>query len=268
VHYREPRLFGLPVGLQGSIDSDIDETAYERRRFSLRLVQQEGRRFELSAGWFLASVREGPLVEDVEAEDKRSSYDENGFDIGLSIDRTDRVVNPTRGPKAILALEVSSLKCDACEEPDSQPDRTLWSALAGGSYVFGISGRTVGFLGARLHIVDSDGGGVPASHLIRVGGVNTLRGYPEEWFVTTEVVIVTAELRYVVGTSSRVYVFVDAGTLTDETHEIGDLGTALVGYGVGLTTGSRIGVFRLEVATALDEPLSEAKLHLKLTQRF
>jgi outer membrane protein assembly factor BamA len=98
--------------------------------------------------------------------------------------------------------------------------------------------------------------------------VNTLRGYPEEWFVTKEVAIVTAELRYVVGPRSRVYLFLDAGTLTDESHEITDLGTFLAGYGVGLTTGSRIGVFRVEVATARGEPLSEAKLHLKLTQRF
>jgi translocation and assembly module TamA len=268
VHYREPRIVGLPVALEGAIDSDIDETAYERRRLSLRVVQQEGRHFELSAGWFLASVREGPLVEGVADEDTRSTYDENGFDLGLAIDRTDRVINPTRGATALLALELSSLRCDACEEPGSQPDRRLWSVLVGGSYAFGISGRAVGFLGARLHVVNSDKGEVPPSHLIRVGGVNTLRGYPEEWFVTKEVAIVTAELRYVVGPRSRVYLFLDAGTLTDESHEITDLGTFLAGYGVGLTTGSRIGVFRVEVATARGEPLSEAKLHLKLTQRF
>jgi|GEM_PF-2382146 len=268
VHYREPRIFGLPIGLEGAIDSDIDEAAYERRRLSLRLVQQDGRRFEVSAGWFIASVREGPLVGDTAGDQVRSTYDESGFDIGLNVDATDRAINPTRGPRAVLALEFSSLACDACDDAAGASDRTLWSALVVGSHIFGISGNTVGFLGGRLNVVNADGGDVPPSHLIRVGGVNTLRGYPEEWFATDEVAILTAELRYIVGPRSRLYAFVDAGTLTDEAHDITDLGTLLAGYGFGLTTGSRIGVFRVEVATARDEPLSEAKLHIKLTQRF
>jgi outer membrane protein assembly factor BamA len=126
----------------------------------------------------------------------------------------------------------------------------------------------VGYLGARFNVSKAKGGDLPASHFIRVGGVNSLRGYPEEWFATGEVAIFTAELRYIVGPYSRLYLFVDACTLTDEAHDLTDLGTLLAGYGFGLTTGSRIGVFSVEVATARDEPLSEAKLHLKLTQRF
>lgn len=264
VHYREPRIFTLPIGLEGSIDSDIDEAAYERRKFSLRLVQQDGRRFELSAGWFLASVREGPLVEDIPGDGERSSYDENGFDVGFAFDGTDRVVNPTRGARADLRLEFSSLKCDDCDVPD----RTIWTGLLGGSYVFGIAGNTVGFAAARFQSVNAENGPVPPSHLIRVGGVNSLRGYPEEWFVTEEVFVATAELRYIVGRRSRLYLFIDAGTLTDLQHDLTDLGSLLAGYGFGLTTGSRIGVFRVEIATARGEPLSEAKLHLALTQRF
>jgi len=264
VHYREPRIFTLPVGLQASIDSDIDEAAYERRRLSLRLVQQDGRRFEISAGWFLASVREGPLVDDAPEEEARSSYNENGFDIGLLFDGTDRVINPRTGFTGDLGLEFSSLECKDCVAPD----RSIRSGMLGGSYLFGIAGNTVGFLAARFQGVSAKNGPVPPSHLIRVGGVESLRGYPEEWFVTDEVLVVTAELRYIVGTRSRLYLFVDAGTLQDLRHDFGDPGSALVGYGFGLTSGSRIGVFRVEIATARSEPIGEAKLHLKLTQRF
>jgi len=268
VRYREPRLFGLPVGLEGSIDSDIDEKAYERRRLSLRLVQQEGRTFEFSAGWFMARVREGPLVEDVDGGDVRNSYDEKGFDIGFALDRTDRVVNPTRGPQAALGFELSSLDCRDCGDPGGRSDRSVWSALLGGSWLIGLAGRTVGYLGARFEAVGTDKGEVPPSHLIRVGGVNSLRGYPEEWFATDEVLVATAELRYIAGRRSRLYLFIDAAALDDAGHRLGDLGSLLAGYGVGLTSGSRVGVFRVEVAAARGEPLSEAKLHLKLTQRF
>ena len=264
VHYREPRIFTLPIGLEGSIDSEIDEAQYERRKFSLRLVQQDGRRFELSAGWFLAKVREGPLVEDAGEGDIRNSYDENGFDIGLAYDGTDRVINPTRGLSGGLALEFSSLTCDGCDDPD----RTIWSAAASGSYLFGISRNAVGFAEARFQAVDSNNGPVPPSHLIRVGGVENLRGYPEEWFVTDQVLVMTAELRYIVGPHSRLYLFADVATLEDLTTGPGQIDDPLAGYGFGLTTGSRIGIFRVEVATARGEPLGDAKLHIKLTQRF
>jgi translocation and assembly module TamA len=263
LRYREPRLFSLPVGLEGGIDSDLDETSYERKRISLRLVQQDGRRMEISGGWFLASVREGPLV-DTDETHERNSYTENGVDLGLAYDGTDRVVNPTRGPRLDLGLEASSLKCKDCDAPD----RSIWSGLFGGSYIFGIAGNTVGFLGARMRVVSADPGPVPSSHLIRVGGVNNLRGYPEEWFLTDRVLVLTAEIRYIVGPLSRLYVFLDAGTLDDMVHDFGDTGSLLAGYGFGLTTGSRVGVFQVEVATARGEPVSEAKLHLKLSQRF
>jgi outer membrane protein assembly factor BamA len=264
LRYREPRIFMLPVALEGAIDSDIDETSYERRRFSLRLAQQDGRRFEISAGWFMAKVREGPLVVEDEEGGTRNSYDENGFDLGLAYDGTDRIINPTRGLAGTLGLEFSTLKCDGCEEPD----RNIWSGLAGGSFLFGIAGNTVGFLAASFRGVSAGEGSVPASHLIRVGGVQSLRGYPEEWFVTDQVLVATAEVRYIVGPRSRLFLFLDLGTIRELEGVEGEVDSPLAGYGFGLTTGSRIGVVRVEVATARGEPLGEAKLHLRLTQRF
>ena len=264
LYYREPRIFALPLGIQGSVDADIDEDAYERRKFSLRLVQQGGRGLEARAGWFLATVREGPLIDDGASLDPQSSYKENGFDLGLAYDGTDRIGNPSRGATADLGLEVSALKCEDCLEPD----RTIWSGLAGGSHLFGLRGNAVGFLAVRFRGVTAVNGVVPPSHLIRVGGMNSLRGYPEEWFITEKVLTATAELRYLAGRHSRLYLFVDVGTLEDEAHDFGDAGSLLAGYGFGLTTGSLIGVFRIEAASARGEPLSEAKLHLGLIQRF
>ena len=264
VSYREPRIFTLPVGLEGAIDSDIDELAYERRRFSLRLVQQDGRRQELSVGWFLATTREGPLLGDETGEDVRNSYRENGLDVGLMYDGTDRVINPTRGFRGDLRLEFSSFKCDGCDTPD----RTLWAGFAGGSYLFGITGNTVAYAGARFYGVSAQNGDVPPSRRIRIGGVNSLRGYPEEWFVTEGAYLGTAELRYIAGARSRIYLFVDAALLEGSWAESEGVDFPLLGYGLGLTTGSRIGIFRVEVAAARGEPLGDAKLHLVLTQRF
>jgi outer membrane protein assembly factor BamA len=264
VRYREPRILTLPLGLEGSIDSDVDETAYERRKFELRLVEQDGRRFELRAGWFLASVREGPLLEDDPAGDLRTSYRENGLDLGLMYDATDRVVNPTRGTRADLQLEFSTFKCTDCD----QPDRKIWSGLVSASRLFGIAGRTVGFLGGRFEAVNAGEGTVPPSHLFRVGGLQSLRGYPEEWFAVERALVLTVEIRYIVGPSSRLYLFLDAGFLGGSSHESEGGTNYPAGYGFGLTTGSRIGVFRIEVASARGEPLGEAKLHLGLVQRF
>lgn len=263
LRYGEPRLFTLPVSLYASLDSDIDETAYERRKLSLKLVQRTGRKFEVSAGWFLAKTREGPLLEE-SGTDVRNSYTENGLDVGLAYDGTDRIINPTRGLRGNLTLEFSSFVCDDCDSPD----RTVWSGLLGGSYVFPISGNTVGFLAARYAGVSVQGGAVPPSRRIRVGGVNTLRGYPEEWFVTDGALIGTAELRYIAGSRSRLFMFLDAGMLEGNWHEPDGVDMPLLGYGLGLTTESRVGIIRIEVASARGQALGDAKLHLKLTQRF
>ena len=264
VSYREPRIFHLPVGLEGSVDSDIDEAAYERRRFSLRLVQQDGRRYELSAGYFFAATREGPLLYDGAGEEIRNSYRENGFDIGLVYDGTDRIINPTAGLTGRLRFALSAFNCEDCEEPD----RRVWSALIGGAYIFGIAGNTVAYMRVRVEAVGAGERQVPPSHRLRIGGVNTLRGYPEEWFDAEQALLGTAELRYIAGSLSRLYVFLDAASLEGMWRDSGGVDMPLLGYGIGLTTGSRIGVFRVEVATARGEPLSDAKLHLVLTQRF
>jgi hemolysin activation/secretion protein len=110
--------------------------------------------------------------------------------------------------------------------------------------------------------------GLPPSHIIRLGGAGSLRGYPQEWFSVEQAVVITLEVRHLIGRSSSVYAFADGATLQDGARDLGDLKGFPYGYGVGFTGVSRSGVVRLEIALGRDDGFSDAKLHLGLARRF
>jgi translocation and assembly module TamA len=258
LYYREPRIAGEPFALEGSITSDVVDTSYARRRFWAGVTFVGEPRLEIGTGAFLGSTK------DRAALGGEGDFKEKGLSFHLSYEGRRRPINPQSGEFFDLSQEVEALTYSGGEARK----RTLSSVKASAEYIlpFGVSTNLAGRV--LLDGVRSSSGRVPPSHLVKLGGMATLRGYPEEWFTATEAVALSLELRRLLGPYSRVYVFLDGATLDDETHDLGTTRDLPFGYGFGLMAGSSGGVLRIEIALGRHDTWSDAKLHLGLVQRF
>ncbi len=257
IDYREPRILGWPVSGLLEVFSDVVETSFARRRLELGLVFTGERRLELGFGGFLGSTKDRTL------EGGEGDFNERGVSFALRYEGRDEPVNPRSGLFASLRNEVAQLSY----QEESSPDRTLTGLDLDARYIadarFAVLAFRLLYEGAF-----SGEGDVPQSHLVRIGGMRSLRCYPEEWFVAEQALVASFELRRVLGRHSRIYAFLDAATLEDELRDFGDLTSPPLGYGFGFMGGARTGLFRLEIALARGDPFSEARLHFALTQPF
>lgn len=113
------------------------------------------------------------------------------------------------------------------------------------------------------------------NELIRAGGNHLIRGFDEETFLATSVVVLTAEWRYLLAQNSFFRTFVDAGYVRQRA-----LATGLFeegwpfGIGLGLAFETKAGVFALSYALGrmLDQPdgfeFRNAKVHLGYVNIF
>jgi outer membrane protein assembly factor BamA len=257
IDYSEPRIFSKPLDARLRIFSDVIESSFARRRFDVGIAFRGDPRLELGAGAFFGVIKDRSMGVG------EGDFSERGVSFDFLYEGRDYALNPRSGLAASVAHEVASLDF---EEAESQ-DRTLTGLEVLVEYAADL-GSVVPALRARYHGAFTSRGDVPESHLIRLGGMRTLRGYPEEWFVVEQGLVLTVELRHVLSRNSRIYAFVDGAALDNDAYDFADLDESPLGYGIGFMGGSRSGIFRLEIALNRDAAFGDANLHLGLVQRF
>ncbi len=102
------------------------------------------------------------------------------------------------------------------------------------------------------------------SDLYWFGGVNSLRGYPEDFFAGREIGSAGVELRWITGYYSRIYTFIDQGYYQSLERK----SFFPYSFGVGLRLESRMGTIGLDYAFGEDDSFTTAKIHLQLENRF
>ena len=181
----------------------------------------------------------------------------------LTRDTRDYFLNPTRGRRDSVAIEVS--------RSDFQL-RKVWLSLQQyfptwrkqtvavelhGAAVWGFTAQ----LASQPDIV------IPPTELFYLGGATTLRGYDEDWFSGPRRVHVNLEYRFLVGPDSQIFVFTDLGAVTFvETPSVFD--RLRIGYGVGARLESKGGILRINYGLAAGDSPLRGKIHVNLGAAF
>ena len=181
----------------------------------------------------------------------------------LTRDTRDYFLNPTRGRRDSVAIEVS--------RSDFQL-RKVWLSLQQyfptwrkqtiavelhGAAAWGFMAQ----LASRSDIV------IPPTELFYLGGASTLRGYDEDWFSGPRRVYANIEYRFLVGPDSQIFVFTDLGAVTlIETPSVFD--RLRVGYGVGARLESKGGILRINYGLAAGDSPLRGKIHVNLGASF
>ena len=181
----------------------------------------------------------------------------------LTRDTRDYFLNPTRGRRDSVAIEVS--------RSDFQL-RKVWLSLQQyfptwrkqtvavelhGAAAWGFTAQ----LTSRPDIV------IPPTELFYLGGATTLRGYDEDWFSGPRRVYANFEYRFLVGPDSQIFAFTDLGAVTlIETPAVFD--RLRVGYGVGARLESKGGILRINYGLAAGDSPLRGKIHVNLGASF
>ena len=171
----------------------------------------------------------------------------------LTRDTRDYFLNPTRGRRDSIAVEVSRSDFRL---------RKAWLSLQ--QYFPTWRKQTIA---VELHGAAAWGVNIPPTELFYLGGATTLRGYDEDWFSGPRRVYANLEYRFLVGPDSQIFVFTDLGAVTlIETPSAFD--TLRVGYGFGARLESRGGILRINYGLAAGESLLRGKIHVNLGAAF
>jgi len=109
------------------------------------------------------------------------------------------------------------------------------------------------------------------NELFQLGGIKTLRGFDEESFYASEYAIATIEYRYLIGSSSYLFSFLDAAHLGRKSIQ-GNMQGKYAGVGVGLALETKSGLFSLAYAAGKNKALPfnfrESKIHFGFVSLF
>lgn len=195
-----------------------------------------------------------------------SSSISRSIKLDFGYDHTDYIDNPKDGYLLETEVDYRYRSNRRVVEGDDPP--TELSAVGfDGSYFAGIGGRFVIAIRLAGWGIASADGTVPVDELRFIGGFDDLRGYVEEQFPAYRYAVATIEPRVLTGRRSRAYLFGDFGAIKRTQSQKEDY-RFWPGYGFGLASPTRIGLFKIEIGWGKTGFPSEAIFNFGLAGAF
>ena len=267
--YLEPWIFGLPFNIDLYLFQRQQDTSYVQRTLNGNIE-------------FLATESFSSALIFSQDFTIPTNPDKNGFTVfnsttintGLNFkyDSRDDIFVPTKGIYILNAYKYSAKTLNGPEQyisdtTNTNPDqfRIELDLLLFKSFFT----RHIPFIG--LHGRELRGDDIEISDMYRFGGNNTLRGYQENQFAANRVLWTNIEYRYLIGRYSYAFIFTDiAYYKRDELplQQIPEFSATKVGYGIGITFETGLGMLAVSYALAQEDNFNQGKIHFGLIGEF
>lgn len=267
--YLEPWLFSYPFNINAELFQRIQDTTYVHRRFGggIEYLATE----DISAAAFVSSEEVIPTERDIPVF---TVYNSSAITTGLTlkIDLRDDPLAPTEGLLFETSYSFSRKTIDGPAEfitPGLETNIDLQRITAGFNGFYELFLRHIIALG--IHGRELTGDFFEESDLWRFGGTRTVRGYREEQFLASRIAWTNLEYRLLLTRRSYAFVFLDSGYYfreADPERQIFKTEDFILGYGLGITVDTAIGLLGVSFALAEGETFSEGKLHFGIINEF
>ena len=277
LEYREPWVAGFPVDAEGLLAVE-QRPGYATERIELSGASELRPDIFASAGVGREIVRSDSIV-------LLGGPRSRGYLLRAAVDwdTRDDPLDPVRGTRYTFAWS-TSWRTNRVNDSDfvalfgegawPENERTS-TARVDFEYYLPLGDRVVfsaAWHGAQVTSNERDST-FSAAEQLRLGGVQTVRGYREDFFVGDRMAWGNHELAYRLGAGSRAFVFVDAGAVRVR-RAAAESGKRVretawpVGYGVGLRARTLAGVLGVDFGWARGEPFDTGKVHVRLQTAF
>ncbi|MFN8254140.1 MAG: BamA/TamA family outer membrane protein [Bacteroidales bacterium] len=254
-----PYLFFIPVGLSYKLNLEKSNIDYLNIGNQLALSYRLNSFSEISA---YISSKKSFLINNSDSNSGLAEYSWTLAGLGFSTDKTDYSFNPRKG----FQFELTS---GYGNRAISSSVKVFEADFKGGLYIpLGKQG-TLALLN-KSGIIYSDSG-FYANELIKLGGINSIRGFNEQSIPASAYTIFTLEPRLFFGQNSNLFAFSDFAIYKVISVENSFI-NRLVGLGLGLNLDTKAGVFRIIYALGKEQQnplkLSNSKIHIGFNARF
>lgn len=269
IKYLEPWLLGYPFNINGTLYQRKQDTTYVQRKLegSLEYLATE----DISAAVLVGTES---IVPSQNANNYTRIYNSSILTTGvnLKIDTRDDPYAPKGGVLFINTYSLSRKKLIGPQEfitPDLETNINLqrFTFSFWGFYeLFKNQIIAIGLTGKELR-----GTFFEESDLFRLGGNNSLRGYREEQFLGSRVAWSNLEYRFLLTRRSYAFAFFDTGYYlrnADEARNILKSEAFNIGYGIGLSIETGLGVLGVSFALAKGDSFSDGKIHFGIINEF
>jgi len=269
IKYLEPWLFNYPFNLELGLWQRKQDTTYVQRKLnaSLSFLATES----ISASLIFANETTIPNAADSGRFTVFSSSTiATGFN--LIFDTRDDIYSPTKGFYFLNSFLYNSKSINGPDwalTPETSTSTEIKKFEFEFSFFQKLFNRQI--LALNLNAKEMQGDNLEISDLYQIGGTNSLRGYRENQFYANRTVYGNLEYRYSLARRSYAFLFFDAAYLLrdeDKLHNIKRTENIKMGYGLGLSIETGIGVLVVSYALANGNSFSDGLIHFGIVNEF
>ena len=272
-----PYLLNTPIGLEGKFNFYRIDTSFYTIQLNVAALYMLRGNDHLKLFYSYNTTRKILDENGVSTIGGINNIDVNYYGVGLQLERTDFRLNPRKGWNAYFSGAIgtknflSSPTTDTVNVSDTTNtnNQLQMQFTTHVEYYIPFAKRfTLKFAARGGYIFNNN---LYSNDLLRIGGLNTLRGFDEESIYSNLYGIGTTELRFLFDERSFVNVFCDAGYYQTRTRS-GFRDSYVVGFGAGITFDTKIGIFTFNYAlgTQQDSPVDfrRSKIHFGYINYF
>lgn len=267
--YLEPWIFGFPLNIDFLLYQRQQDTTYVQRILNGNIEFLATEYF--SSALTFSQEYTIPTNPEVRGFTVYNSVSTNSG-INFKYDSRDDIFVPTKGFFFLSAFKYSAKNIIGpdiyiTDSTNTSPDQfkiELDLFLFRSFYT-----RHIPFV--SLHLRELQGDDIEISDMYRIGGNNTLRGYQENQFTGNSLLWANIEYRYLIGRRSYTFIFTDiAYYKRDEIplQKLSELSATKIGYGVGITFETGLGMLAVSYALAEGDSFNKGKIHFGLISDF
>ena len=255
-----PFLFKSRFGVDGQFH------LYKRDTTFLELKTTVGIQYALNSGSLLSVFYQNSTSSRLGGSSNNplftnlSSVNTNAYGISYSNRLVDYLPNPTKGRNIQASIAIGNRSAQ-----NSDTSKTIQSTTVKGSikleFYFPITARNVFHLSSKTDFYLAPI--IYQNEVFRFGGQTSLRGFNEEELYGTTTSILSLEYRFLLDKNSNLFAFYDQALM--ENNAANYYKDAPFGFGIGLSFGTKIGIFSISYALGkqFDNPIlfSNGKVH-------
>jgi len=249
-YHEEPAPLGTPFGLRIKFDQELTggEYVYSSQEGT---ILTGGTRY---GKWRFGGSRTNINPTETGTSIGLSKHKSSAISVGLEKDSRNNRWTPFDGNYWDVAATLGN------QTEDNKKDLQGHWLISIGSY-WPITSR----LSAHTRLLSTgrwvQDGAIHKGQKIRYGGINGLRGYRDDQFISNSILIPTIELLATAGNNLQLFGFIE-GSIQKEYQPYP------IGFGFGLTKVSISSILSVTIGFGRDDPLSAAKLHIKFSSRL